>query len=148
MLLETDVPFEMKINFDKGLISGVRTDDESSEVFDRSKPIRVTGEANGKHIKFVVMYPGRYYANEFCELTVDYNDKYPGCNYVGEWQESEQKYVGEWEIDINQAKLSNSSTDVVYAKGTWEMWRKPSPSVREGAQLPLGLSASLHLSKT
>jgi len=65
MLLETDVPFEMKINFDKGLISGVRTDDESAEVFDRSKPIRVTGEANGKHIKFVVMYPGRYYANEF-----------------------------------------------------------------------------------
>lgn len=120
-VMVTEVPFEMRLTNVDGVISGFRTDDETEDIFD--KPVTVEGKIQGDGIRFIVMYPGRYFANDMGGLSVDYNDEYPGCIYTGSWNEVDKKYEGNWEIDIKKARERNPDTKVVYSKGTWEMSR-------------------------
>jgi len=121
VIMATEVPFEMWFTVEDGVLSGIRVDDESKDLFD--KPITVEGTIQGDEIHFTVMYPGRYYANDQGELAVDHDDQYPGCIYTGRWNSKTKKYEGDWEIDLEKARENNPNTDVVYAKGTWEMSR-------------------------
>ena len=123
-LIEDRIPFEMKLKYDNGYFEGTTVDEESKGLFE--EPIAVKGFTDGKLINFIVQYPHDYYFDEnLNKIVVDYNKDYPGCEYTGEYNEMESKYIGEWRIVMKEKKTGLFQSDYLVKSyvGYWEMKR-------------------------
>ena len=119
-----DIPFEMSLDFKNDTFKGTLVDDETKGLFE--KPITVNGFVEADQISFVVMYPHNYWIDKITnQVIIDYQNDYPGCQYIGVYNLEADKYEGEWTITVKQNKTGNWQTDTIdiYISGTWEMQR-------------------------
>lgn len=120
---EDRVSFEMELVFDNGSFSGTTVDEETKGLFD--EPITVNGFVVENEISFIVMYPHNYLIGEDGGVVIDHETDYPGCEYEGEFDADENKFIGEWHLiahENRQGIFQSSYLQEVHS-GNWEMWR-------------------------
>jgi hypothetical protein len=111
--------FEMILEFDSNQFEGIAVEEEFTALTNES-PI-VTGFIDGDQISFTKQYPFEYMQEEDGRLTFDRSKPGHEVVYEGQYNPATGYWEGEWEILVNEVRLSAEEyeTDVVY--GTWRM---------------------------
>lgn len=116
------VGFEMELNFDGDSFTGTSLDSESENIF--QEPVIVKGFIENDIISFVKNYPYHYYKDEDGIITVDQNLSHPDIEYLGYYDDSENKFSGTWEMIISQEKISEDEYLEEVVNGEFEIYRE------------------------
>ena len=120
-----EVPYVMELDFRDGEFHGTTIDQESKDLF--SEPITVNGFLEKDFISFIVMYPHNYYFDDQeNKFIVEYGRDYPGCEYEGNFNTSENCFEGTWKIIIGEFKegLFQEESGFDFVHGKWKMYEK------------------------
>lgn len=117
-----EIPFKMNLTFNGDSFTGTTIDSESEHVF--TEPILVKGFIDNDKISFVVNYPYFYFKDENGNVLVDKSLKHPTIEYLGFYDEIEQKFSGTWEMIIYEEKISKDQYMEEVANGAFEMYRE------------------------
>ncbi len=115
-----EVAFTMELTFNDNSFTGISTDSESENVFD--KPATVKGFIDENKISFVKNYPCSYYKDENGKIILDRDSKHPDIHYLGFFDKDKKNISGTWEMTIYEEKhLDDYLEDV--ATGEFEIRR-------------------------
>lgn len=115
------VDFQMDLTFDGNSFTGTSIDSESENIF--VEPILVRGFIENNIISFVKNYPCYYYKDEDGNIKLDKDFSHPDIDYLGHYDQSENKYSGTWEMIIFEEKISESNFIEEVANGEFEIYR-------------------------
>ncbi len=99
------VHFQLIVTVKDGVLKGTGWDDESTHLF--NEPAVVNGFIKDNFVSFVKDYPCLYYKNEQQIMVVDKTKNHPSVNYRLDYSEKEQKWIGKWEMVVDEMILGD-----------------------------------------
>ena len=114
------VDFTLELTEDDGEFTGFSRDVETEKVI--KEPATVVGFWEEELISFTKYYACYFDMNEEGEIIVNRSKKHPEIIFSGEFNETEGRYTGDWEIPADSLQDSYES-DLTMGRGTWEMSR-------------------------
>ena len=117
----TTVEFTMEVTFNGNSFTGTATDTESENVF--KEPALVKGFIEDDKISFVKNYPCYYYKDENGKIALDESLSHPNIEYLGFYDESEKKFLGTWEMIVDEEKISEDQYLEEVISGDFEIQR-------------------------
>lgn len=118
--LHLEVPFTMELLFTEDSFTGISSDAEAEEIFDR--PATVKGFIEEDRISFVLNYPCHYYKDENDKIVLDRNLKHPEIHYLGYFEDDRKSISGTWEMTVYEEKYFDDYLEEI-VNGTFEMRR-------------------------
>lgn len=118
--IESPFPFLMEVTCDDKLnFSGTVWDEEFSSITGLKSSVK--GYINEDHISFVKQYPCLYSWDETGKVVIDNSKSGHQVIYNGYWNNSEGKWIGEWEVEGETEVFTNEMIKTQVYLGKFEM---------------------------
>lgn len=123
-----EVAFEMELISAEGGFTGTCYDLEIE--LGKKEESYVSGFIDGEMISFIKRYEHTIYINEEAEEFILYKEaKHPEIHYYGRFNDAEERFEGNWEIEMDNESIGDDLLDTHLLYGSWWM-ELVSPSFR------------------
>lgn len=113
--------FRIDAAYENGSFTGEFSDEEFTSITGEKGTVK--GFIDNAHISFVKKYPFQYDELEDGTLFFDMDSEGHEVVYDGYFNEETGCWEGEWEILIEEIKLNEDESELIFDRGSWKMKR-------------------------